>query len=157
MASPGQILINKITGEEITWIETSEITNGEYLKLRLKVAPNGHAPVAHVHPNQDERFEIKSGTLKIWIDGKTQFLEGGKSITVKKGIPHNWWNESDSEFIDMVLIFSPALKTEIFFEQFFGLANDGKTKPDGQPTFMQIMAMTKEYEIYVASPPVFLQ
>lgn len=157
MAKAGQKLINNVTGEKITWLETSAMTGGEYLKLRLKVAPRGHAPVAHVHPNQSEKFEINSGRLKIWIDGKTQLLKPGQTITVEKGLPHNWCNESDIDSIDMILTFMPGLKTEIFFEQFFGLANDGKTKPDGQPTFMQVVAMAKEYEIYVASPPVILQ
>jgi len=153
MAKTGEKLINKTTGEEITWIETSSMTKGQHLKLKLEVAPKGHAPVAHIHPNQDEDFEIIKGKLKLWIKGKTQFLEAGQSIAVKKGVPHNWWNESDSVPIDMNLTFTPALKMETFFEQYFGLSND----LERNPSFIQMMAMSPEYDIYKASPPVILQ
>jgi hypothetical protein len=47
--------------------------------------------------------------------------------------------------------------TETFLEQFFGLGNDNKTKADGTPSFLQIMAMVNEYEIYVAGPPLPIQ
>jgi hypothetical protein len=53
-----------------------------------------------------------------------------------KGVPHQWWNESD-EATEMTVIFEPALNTETFLEQFFGLANNNRTKPDGTPEFFR--------------------
>lgn len=57
----------------------------------------------------------------------------------------------------MKVIFEPALNTETFLEQFFGLGKDNKTKPDGTPPFLQIMAMANKYEIYISGPPLAIQ
>lgn len=57
----------------------------------------------------------------------------------------------------MIVTFALALNTETFLEQFFGLCNNGKTSADGTPTFLQLMAMANEYELYVAGPPLPIQ
>ena len=57
----------------------------------------------------------------------------------------------------MLVTFQPALNTEIFLEQFYGLGNANRTKADGTPSFLQIMAMINTYQIYVAGPPLRLQ
>ena len=43
------------------WIVRSP-TLQNYIDLFL--APDGHAPGAHVHPAKEERFEVMSGTMK---------------------------------------------------------------------------------------------
>lgn len=157
MAIKGQTIINRITGEKIKWLETSRDTNGEYLYMSFEIAPNGSVPVRHVHPNQNEHFEVESGTLRLEINGETKYLNTGQTFLVPKGCPHQWWNESAEKPLKMKIKLEPALKSETFFEQFFGLANDGKTHVNGSPNFMQVMAMSNEYEIYLASPPVIVQ
>lgn len=157
MAKKGQSIANKITGEKFTWLETATDTGGERLRFDFEIAPLGHAPVAHIHPNQDETFEIKKGKLWLKIQDKEQVLQAGDRVTILKNLPHEWKNPSETETTEMLVTFQPALKTETFFEQFCGLANDGKTKTDGSPQFLQIMAMANEYEIFIAGPPVPVQ
>ena len=150
----GKTISNKITGEKITWIETSADTNGKHILFEFEVAPKGCVPVRHIHPSQNEHFEIVSGSLRLELNGETKQLNASDKIVIPKGQPHQWWNDSTDTAVKMKVKFEPALKTEIFFEQFFGLANDGKTKADGSPKFLQIMAMTNEYDIYISGPPV---
>lgn len=157
MAKKGQTIRNKVTGESITWIETSADSGGRHLSFQFEVAPNGFVPVRHIHPNQDEYFEIESGELKIELNGHTRVLKSGETIVIPKGQPHQWWNNSNSVPVKLHARFEPALKTEVFFEQFFGLGNDGKTKTDGTPSFMQIMSMSNEYDIFIAGPPIPVQ
>ncbi|MEK7264288.1 MAG: cupin domain-containing protein [Bacteroidota bacterium] len=157
MAKKGKTLTNKITGEKITWMETSADTNGSHILFNFEVAPKGYVPVRHIHTSQNEHFEILSGSLRIELNGETKNLKAGDKIIVPQGQPHQWWNDSADAAVKAKIRFEPALKTEIFFEQFFGLANDGKTKIDGSPKFMQIMAMSNEYDIYISGPPVLLQ
>jgi quercetin dioxygenase-like cupin family protein len=157
MAQKGQTIVNKATSEKITWLQTTQTTDGKYVSFNLEVAPGKKVAVRHIHPGQDEMFKIKSGELKLEINGKINIYRSGDTITIPKGKPHEWWNKSDNEPVQMEVTFTPALKTEIFFEQFFGLSNDGKTDVKGSPSFMQIMAMCNEYRVYIAGPPVFIQ
>jgi quercetin dioxygenase-like cupin family protein len=157
MATKGKSISNSKTGEKITWIETAKDSNGKRLVFDFSVAPNGKLPVIHFHPGQTETFDIKSGTFCLKIGKETKQLTAGEKITIDKGVPHQWWNPSGKEEAKMVVSFEPAQKTEIFLEQFFGLGNDNKTKSDGTPSFLQIMAMANEYEIYVSGPPLAIQ
>ena len=157
MANKGETIRNKYTGEQITWIETSQDNGGKALSMDFYVAPKGLVPVRHIHPNQDEIFEVKSGTLKVEHNGEFKILSKGDIVTIPKGDPHQWWNNSEKEPLEMNIKLKPARNSEVFFEQLFGLVNDNKTKPDGSPKFLQIMAMSNKYEIYVAGPPIAIQ
>jgi quercetin dioxygenase-like cupin family protein len=157
MTKKGKTLTNKITGEKIIWLETTKDTNGRHILFDFEIAPGGCVPVRHIHPFQNEHFEIQSGSLRLELNGETKNLKAGDKIIVLQGQPHQWWNDSTDTPVKAKIRFEPALKTEIFFEQFFGLANDGKTKTDGSPKFMQIMAMSNEYDIYISGPSVSLQ
>lgn len=157
MATKGQSISNTKTGEKITWMQTAKDNNGEKLVFDFSVAPKGKLPVVHFHPNQTETFKINSGVFHFKIGKEIKQLKAGEKITIDKGVSHQWWNPSDSQTAEMVVTFEPALNTETFLEQFFGLGNDNKTKADGTPAFLQIMAMANEYEIYVAGPPLPIQ
>ncbi len=157
MATQGQSLSNQVTGEKITWLETAADTQGQYLRFNFEVAPKGRVAVRHIHPQQDETFEVSKGAFHIEVNGQTTVLVAGQKLTIPKGQPHSWWNDSATEATQLVTTFIPALKSETFFEQFFGLSNDGKTDAKGSPTFLQLMAMVNEYQLYIAGPPIFIQ
>jgi hypothetical protein len=54
---------------------------------------------------------------------------------------------------------SPALRTENFFETFFGLGKDGKTNRKGLPNLLQLAVLMREYEdeMRLAKPPFTIQ
>ena len=53
----------------------------------------------------------------------------------------------------------PALRTEMFFETFFGLAMDGKTNSKGLPNLLSMAVIMQEYaeEMRLARPPARVQ
>jgi quercetin dioxygenase-like cupin family protein len=157
MAKKGQTISNQCTGEKITWLETAADSGGKRLVFDFSVVPGGKLPVVHFHPEQNETFEVQKGEFAILIEGKTQHLKPGDTLTIPKGVQHQWWNPSTSEIAEMKVTFEPALNTETFLEQFFGLGNEGKTKPDGTPSFLQIMAMMNKYQLYIVGPPLIVQ
>ncbi|MDJ1505928.1 cupin domain-containing protein [Xanthocytophaga agilis] len=157
MATKNTTIHNKITGEKITWLETSQGSNGKRLVFLFEVAPKGKLPVTHYHPNQTETFEVCKGTFTVRLAGQVHILKAGEKLLIPKGVPHQWWNDSVNEPTKMKVIFEPALHTETFLEQFYGLSNDNKTAKDGTPAFLQLMAMVNEYEIYITGPPLFIQ
>lgn len=157
MAHKNKVLKNKVTGETFTFLETAKDTDGKRLVFNFSVAPQGKLPVVHLHPSQTETFEIQKGEFYIKIGNELKELKAGDTFTIAKGVPHQWWNPSDSTSTEMKVTFEPALNTEIFFEQWCGLCNDDKIQANGQPAFLQIMAMSNIYELYIAGPPLPIQ
>ena len=57
----------------------------------------------------------------------------------------------------MVVEFRPPVNMETFFETLFGLARDGKVNKRGAPRLLQAVLLGREYDTYLAGPPVALQ
>jgi quercetin dioxygenase-like cupin family protein len=157
MANQHNSIFNKITGEKITWLDTAQDTDGERLSFLFEVAPGGKLPITHYHPNQTETFQIRKGIFKVCLAGKIRIVSAGETLVIPKGVPHQWWNESLTESTEMKVIFEPAMNTQTFLEQYYGLSNDGKTKPDGSPALLQLMTWVNEYQVYITGPPLFIQ
>jgi quercetin dioxygenase-like cupin family protein len=96
MARAGEEIYNPVQGDSIIFKETAEDTNGELMRGELVVSPCGGNPL-HVHPLQEEHFEVLSGTLGVQIGQGRRSLRVGEEATVPPGTPHRWYNESDRE------------------------------------------------------------
>ena len=158
MAKPGDELQHPVTGERLVWRRVARDTNGELVEGDLFARPGGHPAAAHVHPHQQERFGVLAGTIKLRVDGQESTLGVGEWAEVPIGRPHTWWNPSDEDAHVLIQV-SPALRTEMFFETFFGLASDGKTNSKGLPNPLSMAVILREYrdEVRLARPPAPLQ
>ena len=137
MARVGQTIENPISGERITWRETSGSSGGELLAFDLELQPGAAVAAEHRHLRQEERFAVSTGTIDLSVAGKEGRLGPGEEAVVPSGTPHHWWNAEDETAVVRVEI-RPALETEVFFETLFGLARDGKTNAKGIPGLLQI-------------------
>jgi hypothetical protein len=63
-------------------------------------------------------FEIISGELAFWVDGKEFRAGPGETVTVPAGTNHRFWNPTDAE-AHYVGTFAPALDSRRFFEVLF--------------------------------------
>jgi quercetin dioxygenase-like cupin family protein len=159
MARAGEEIHNPVQGDWIVFRETARDTGGKLMSGELVVAPSGGNPL-HVHPLQEEHFEILSGTLDVQIGDEHLSLGEGEEATVPPGTPHRWFNESDREEVRVLGEVRPALNSEVFFETLYGLARDGRTDESGVPNPLQFAVMLNglhKGEIYLAEPPVALQ
>ena len=137
-------LIHPVTGERIVFRRRSRDTDGEFLEMSLVLGPSGFVAAEHVHPNQEERFEISGAPAMFRVAGKERLYLPGEVAIVPAGTPHVWWNPGDEE-VTTLIRFSPALDTETFFETFFGLARDGKVGRKGLPGPLQMMVLARAY------------
>jgi len=48
----GQTLVNPVTGERMTFVETAADTDGERVVIELRAEPGGSVAAAHAHPSQ---------------------------------------------------------------------------------------------------------
>jgi quercetin dioxygenase-like cupin family protein len=158
VARSGDALEHPVTGERIVWRRVARDTNGDLVEIDLFALPGGHPAAAHVHPNQQERFGVLAGNVKLRVDGAESTLGVGEWAEVPVGTPHTWWNDSSEEAHVLVQV-SPAMRTEMFFETFFGLAKDGKTNAKGLPNPLSMAVILREYrdEIRLARPPAVVQ
>ncbi len=159
MARTGDTIEHPVTGERIEFLTTAGDTGGESLRMELLVEPRGFAAAEHVHPRQDEHFKILSGTIRYRVDGVEREAGAGDELVVPKRVPHVWEN-GGAEDLRMILEFRPALRSEEFFESYFGLGQDGKTNPKtGLPNPIRMAALLHEFrnEIHLARPPLFVQ
>ena len=97
MAYAGQVISNPVSGETIEFVKTSADTNGELLAIDLTLTPEGHVPGTHVHPEQDEQFEVKSGTMKFKLGHKTIIAVPGDTVVVPAGKRHRFTNAGSED------------------------------------------------------------
>lgn len=158
MARCGDVLEHPVTGERIVWRRVARDTGGELLEGDMFARPGAHPAAAHVHPNQEECFHVLAGSVKLRVGGEESVLSAGQRGSVPAGRPHTWWNVGDDE-AHILVEFTPAMRTEMFFETFFGLAKDGKTNKKGLPNLLSMATILREYddEVRLARPPLVVQ
>ena len=158
MIQAGDVIENPVTGERLVFRKTSRETKGEAVVLETFVKPNGFVAAAHVHPCQEERFEILHGTLGFRL-GREKIVAGpGQRVTVPAGTPHKFWNAGDSE-AHFVCEVRPALQFEQLIETMFGLAADGKTNRKGMPNPLRLAVIARHHfdDVRLPFPPVWMQ
>lgn len=157
MPTKGQILKNPQTGDEYEFLETSKDTNGERMSIKMTLHTKGKLVPNHFHVFQDEHFEVVSGTLTYWYEGKTQTLSAGQKMTLPKNTPHNHYNGGDEPVV-LIQTVTPALDFEYLLENLIGLSNDGKM-PNGKAGLVQELVSLKylDSKSYLADVPVGVQ
>jgi mannose-6-phosphate isomerase-like protein (cupin superfamily) len=151
MAYAGQTIENPISGEKITFTQTAADTDGELLAFDMTLSVDGHVPGAHVHPSQEERFEIVSGTMKFRMNGKKIVAGPGDVVTVPPGARHKFANGGD-EPVEVRVEVRPALKMEDLLCNTVALATEGKTNRKGMPRPVHLALFVREYENEVRAP-----
>lgn len=159
MVKSGDVLEHPVTREKVVFRKTARDTGGELCQADVYFQPGAFVAAEHIHPLQEERFEVIAGTLRGRVAGRAVSSGPGEVVVVPKGTPHAWWNSGADELHVLVEV-RPALRFESFFETFFGLAQDGKVHPKtGLPNPFQLALMMRAYrnEIVLARPPRLVQ
>ena len=151
MAYIGQQLENPVTGEKLTFVETAASTGGERVVVDLELVAGGKVPGVHVHPNQEEKFEVTQGTMKFRYGMKKIVAEAGETVVVPAGVIHDFRNAGD-ETAHVRVTISPALKMEEMFETNVALANDGKVMKSGMPKPLELALFVRKFEDEVQAP-----
>lgn len=160
MARAGDELINPVTGLRTVFRKTAQDTGGELLQVDWIGDPGWTTGPDHVHPYQEERFEVISGKLGLRVEGVERVLSTGETIVAPAGSAHAAWNASSNDEVHAQIDFRPALRTETAFETLAGLARDGKTNKAVAPKNSLLLALIlhhNEDEIYFVRPPPALK
>ncbi|WP_436935157.1 cupin domain-containing protein [Halovenus marina] len=144
-------------------------TDGEFVRFESTMYPSSTDPTAarelshepwgldndfeHVHPEQEERWKVLAGKLRIAVDGDEQILEEGEETTLPSDVPHRHWNPTDRP-IRVRWERRPAFQTEAWAESVYALAQAGKTNEEGVPDPLQIAVWIDAFPAETAYPTV---
>lgn len=161
MVRAGDEMVNEVTGLRTIFRKTAADTDGELLQVDWIGGPGWSAGPKHVHRKQLERFTVVSGTLGVHVDGVTGNYGPGEVAEAPAGSVHTAWNAGEAgEEVHALVEFEPALSAEVPLEILAGLARDGKVNKAGvpkNPFRLALLVHDYEDELYLASPPLFVQ
>jgi mannose-6-phosphate isomerase-like protein (cupin superfamily) len=87
----------------------------EALEVEATYAASSAPPPNHLHPAQDEHFEILEGAMQVSIDGAPErTLAAGETLDVPRATAHVMWNAQETETRTR-WITRPAGRTEEWF------------------------------------------
>src|SRR5215212_7638845 len=128
MARAGDEIVDPNTGERLIFRKTAKETDGELLQFDWIGKAGWKAGPLHVHPYQEERFEVISGTLGSHVAGVERIHEAGEVVVAPAGSVHTVWNAGGEEA--------------------------GVPK---NPLRLALIMHDYEDEVYFAQPPLFVQ
>jgi quercetin dioxygenase-like cupin family protein len=154
----GDTIENPVTGERIMFLATSADTDGEAVVFETFVQPDGFVAAGHVHPKQEEQFQVVSGLLALRVGDREIVAGPGETLTVPAGVPRRFWNAGDNE-VRFRCEVRPALEFERLLETMFGLAVDGKTNKKGMPNPLRLAVIARAHfdVVQLPFPPAFVQ
>jgi quercetin dioxygenase-like cupin family protein len=140
---------NAQTGEHITFL----VGEGDVLRMRFVIDGGGLVAAEHLHPEQVERFEVVTGTLRMRLNGQEREVHPGERVIVPAGVPHAWWNSSSVEPAEVRIDLEPALESRAFFETLFQMVEDGHTKAGLPRNPMRLAVLAQRYRREVRGVP----
>jgi quercetin dioxygenase-like cupin family protein len=153
MIYKGKRIINKITGQQLTFTTTPSESQGKVLEMEMVFTKQGPEPPLHYHPSQDETFAIHSGEVNIRLNGTSRIYRSGDVIRISRNTPHAMWNTSNTP-ARITWRIEPAMRTANFFEDVFELVNAKNTGNKGEPALIDKISLAYEYshEIRLSKP-----
>jgi mannose-6-phosphate isomerase-like protein (cupin superfamily) len=142
-------------GSDYTITASTLETDGKFFEMELTLPPGVIAPPPHVHPVQEEDYEVLAGTLDVLLDGSWRSLSAGESMRVPAGSPHTFGNSSGGT-VRVRNTHRPALQFQYYFEKLHELVTSGKVtsfKNFSSLIYMSLLWEQHEREIVAARAP----
>ncbi len=114
-------------------VQTGAETDGELLEMEATYPGNGALPPEHLHPAQDERFEVLEGAVRTILDGEERRYETGEQFTVPAGTKHQMTGDGPARVRWEV---RPAMRTAEFFERLYGDGADSAQAAESPADFL---------------------
>ncbi len=150
-------VVNQITGEQITFLETAEETNGEHLLIEVTLPPQGDGPPLHLHDEFEEEFEVISGKLTVTLGKEQHILQSGNRCLVTLNTAHTFTNDQDEPVVFRVRL-TPPSQFEQSVRIHYGLIDDGLVDAKGNPKNLAHTALILSMQnTLVVGIPLWLQ
>ena len=151
----GDVIENPAALMTLRVLRGSAETAGELLELEATYEPGSAEPLEHLHPAQDEHFEILEGTMEARVGGgERSALAAGDQLDIPARTMHAMWNAGTGP-ARVLWQTRPALRTEEFLWLVARLAQEGKLTSRGTRDPLVGAALMHEFreEFRPTSPP----
>jgi quercetin dioxygenase-like cupin family protein len=149
----GEQIESPSMGMRVIWREvTADV-------LSVDLAMRASAPVIpmHVHPHQEERITVLSGTVRSRSGERERLLRVGDSVVTPPGEAHTIEAAEDGD-AEVHAELRPALRYAEFMERSFALDRAGYVNPRGRVNPVRMAATgPADAEFYLAAVPVAVQ
>ncbi len=131
---------------KLTPTESVEVRSStpEVLEVEATYARAGKPPPKHLHPAQDEHFEVLAGSLRAVVGDEERTLGPGETLDIPRQTSHQMWNPG-GEQARVVWRTRPRGRTEQWFTALDALQRQGRVGRDGMPGPLAFGAMLTEY------------
>ena len=134
MTEPHAGLVLEHDKVRMEFVVTSAESTGDLHQMRVTYAPHSDLPPSHIHPTQDETFEILDGAMEFILDGIRSEHAAPAIVEVPAGTVHQLRNPTDAP-ATVLWSTRPALRTGEFFLALHEAAGD----------IEQVVAVLAEY------------
>jgi quercetin dioxygenase-like cupin family protein len=155
--APSQVVIDAtaVLGVKV-FCEGTPTANvaAEPVRVELEFVP-GAQSARHIHPAQEERYEVLSGTLELWIGGRWHMLRAGDALTIPSGTVHAFRNTGPG-VVRAVNTHAPGLRFLEYLQVLERLIREGKlTGMRGfrNGIYLSLHAMHYRREVVLVRPP----
>jgi mannose-6-phosphate isomerase-like protein (cupin superfamily) len=118
-------------GQRISCLSNTVSTGGELLRFSFWMRGDASPTPLHVHPRQEERIEVVSGSVLSISGGVRRVLGPGGTISTPPGEPHTV-GPAGEDAVEMIVEFRPSLGFERFVERTFALDRAGHLNARGR-------------------------
>ncbi|RNI28721.1 cupin domain-containing protein [Rufibacter latericius] len=122
-------------------------TNGDLAIFEQTSLSPGRGTPLHVHPHQDEIFQVLAGEYRFQVGPDQHKLTTGDSIFLPRKVPHAWTQVSPSG--KMTVMVQPAGRLEEFFVALASFPGD--------PTKEQMTQLFAAHEMEIVGPPLVIK
>jgi mannose-6-phosphate isomerase-like protein (cupin superfamily) len=143
----GAVIRNPFSRETFTFSGSADDPQVARFDIALEPGGTGGAnAIVHFHPKADERFAVRSGRLKVVVDGTENFIVQGEDIVVPRGRPHFFTN-ADGGTTEITVELRPAQQHVRFFANMASLAQNHPEwfSDQGFPHFLLAALMLHSY------------
>ena len=145
-------------GYRMVFRTTAHESDGALLETEATYLAISPPPAVHLHPSQDERFEVLEGAIWTRIGDVERVYGAGESFEVPCGTPHTMCSRAEvpTRFLWQV---RPALRTAEMFETTWRIANEPGANGNPRPGLLRGAALMQEFaaEYRLVSPPRWIQ
>ncbi|MEU2347646.1 cupin domain-containing protein [Modestobacter sp. NPDC049651] len=114
------------------FVATGSQTRGDFGLFEVEMAPGGSGPGPHLHRTFSESFHVLEGELAVLTGEQWTTASAGDLVYVPRSSVHGFRSAAPDVGARFLILFTPGIPREQYFEGLVELHADGRTPTDAE-------------------------